>query len=56
MSVAECPECSGTITFNAAAVAGSLVACPDCGAELDATALASVDVELAPTEAEDWGE
>lgn len=51
-----CPECEGNLTLNGI-VAGEIVVCPDCGADLEVTAVApAVALALAPEEAEDWGE
>ena len=53
---AECPECGGTITFKSPPMLHELVRCPDCGGELAVMSIEPIDVQLAPTEAEDWGE
>ena len=53
---AECPECGGTITFKNPPMPNELVTCPDCGADLAVMSIEPIDVQLAPTEAEDWGE
>ena len=60
MNTAECPECGGTISFKSAPVLHELIRCPDCGAELEVTKLepdaSLIELALAPTEEEDWGE
>jgi alpha-aminoadipate/glutamate carrier protein LysW len=50
-----CPECEGTLELNGVMV-GEIVPCPQCGVELEVISLDPPQVELAPTEAEDWGE
>jgi alpha-aminoadipate carrier protein LysW len=50
---ANCPECSAEITLGASTVAGEIVVCPDCGAELEVTSVDPVELALAPEEAED---
>jgi alpha-aminoadipate carrier protein LysW len=37
-------------------VQGELVACPECGAELEVTGVVPFTVSEAPKEEEDWGE
>jgi alpha-aminoadipate/glutamate carrier protein LysW len=51
-----CPECEGEVTIAADAQTGEIVVCPDCGIELELTAVEPVTLTLAPKEAEDWGE
>jgi alpha-aminoadipate carrier protein LysW len=55
MVTASCPECAGTITFQAGPP-GDTVACPDCGAELEVAALNVSAADMSPEEAEDWGQ
>ncbi len=51
-----CPECEGNLTLTDV-IAGEIVVCPDCGVDLEVTAIAPVvALSLAPQEAEDWGE
>jgi alpha-aminoadipate carrier protein LysW len=51
-----CPECEATLAL-ANVVQGEIVVCPDCGVDLEVTALAPAPtLALAPQEAEDWGE
>ena len=51
-----CPECEAALTLNDV-VQGEIVVCPDCGVDLEVTAVApAVTLALAPQEAEDWGE
>jgi alpha-aminoadipate carrier protein LysW len=53
---AECPECSGTVTLPAGTMQSEIVACPDCGAELEVVSLTPPTLALAPEVEEDWGE
>ena len=51
-----CPECEGSLNLDGV-LAGEIVVCPDCGVDLEVTAVApDVALALAPQEAEDWGE
>jgi alpha-aminoadipate carrier protein LysW len=53
---ANCPECEGLLQLDAV-VTGEIVVCPDCGVDLEVTAVSpAVALALAPQEAEDWGE
>ncbi|HUG55436.1 MAG TPA: lysine biosynthesis protein LysW [Candidatus Limnocylindrales bacterium] len=51
-----CPECDADVPVGTDAVKGEIVPCPDCGAELEVTAVQPVALALAPEEKEDWGE
>lgn len=52
-----CPECDATLTLNTAAlIEGEIVPCPDCGAELEVISVEPLELALAPTVEEDWGE
>ena len=51
----QCPECIGAIPLQQAEL-GEIVVCGDCGAELELRSLQPLQLELAPVEAEDWGE
>ncbi|HEX6291225.1 MAG TPA: lysine biosynthesis protein LysW [Herpetosiphonaceae bacterium] len=51
-----CPECDGEVTVASDALAGEIVVCPDCQAELEIIALGPVELALAPEVEEDWGE
>lgn len=51
----ECTECAAPVTLTKP-VLGEIVACRDCGVELEVTALTPFTLALAPEEAEDWGE
>ena len=52
----KCPECDGEVSVGPDAVKGEIVSCPDCGAELEVTAIGPVALALAPEAEEDWGE
>ncbi len=50
-----CPECDGKWDRRDL-VKGEIITCPDCGVELEVTAIDPVTVDLAPEVEEDWGE
>ena len=51
-----CPECEASLNLDGV-IAGEIVVCPECGVDLEVTAVApAVALTLAPQEAEDWGE
>ena len=51
-----CPECEASLSLTDV-LAGEIIVCPDCGVDLEVTAVApAVALALAPKEAEDWGE
>lgn len=56
MNNVSCPECVADITLEANAEIGEIIVCPDCGVDLEVTALQPAAVDLAPMEEEDWGE
>lgn len=51
-----CPECEAPLTLPAGLMAGEIIICQDCGVELEVLGLDPVTLQLAPQEAEDWGE
>lgn len=53
---ATCPECEADIAIPADAVQNELIACPDCGTELEIVSLNPLALEAAPEVEEDWGE
>ena len=55
-ATSQCPECDGGVVVGADAVKGEVLSCPDCGAELEVTAIGPVALALAPEAEEDWGE
>jgi alpha-aminoadipate/glutamate carrier protein LysW len=54
-NTANCPECDALIELQDP-MKGEIVVCPDCGLDLEVTALDPLKLEAAPMEAEDWGE
>ncbi|ACL26437.1 MULTISPECIES: lysine biosynthesis protein LysW [Chloroflexus] len=53
---AECPECVAPITLPPNTLESEIIACPDCGAELEVVSLNPPTLALAPEVEEDWGE
>jgi alpha-aminoadipate carrier protein LysW len=51
-----CPECAADFALDPGVETGEIVVCPDCGVDLEVTSLDPATVDLAPMEAEDWGE
>ena len=51
-----CIECAGDVPLLGDPMVGEIIACPDCGVELEVTAVSPPVVELAPEIEEDWGE
>lgn len=51
-----CPECDADLPIPADAMENELIACPDCGAELEIIKLNPLELDLAPEVEEDWGE
>jgi len=56
MSTTTCPECAATIELEAGIEENEIIVCPDCGVDLEVISLDPPTVDLAPMEAEDWGE
>ena len=52
---AKCPECDAEIDLSGV-VLNEIVVCSDCGVDLEVVKLDPPMLELAPMEAEDWGE
>ncbi len=52
---AHCPECDANIELENI-VQGEIIVCADCGVDLEVINLDPPTLELAPMEAEDWGE
>ena len=52
--MAECPVCGADIALAADTEEGEIIACDDCGSELEVTGKDSL--QEAPQEEEDWGE
>ena len=55
-SECDCPVCDYRLTKETDTVAGELIECRDCGAELEVIGITPFAVEEAPMEDEDWGE
>lgn len=51
-----CPECDADLMIPADAMENELIACMDCGAELEIMSLDPLEIDLAPEVEEDWGE
>ena len=52
----ECPVCAADVNIAADAIAGELLVCDDCGAELELVSLDPVKLDEAPSAEEDWGQ
>ena len=52
----ECPVCAAEIELADDAMAGELIVCVDCGAELEIIGLDPVKLDEAPATEEDWGQ
>ena len=52
----ECPVCAAEIELADDAIAGELLVCEDCGAELEIKSLDPVVLDEAPAAEEDWGQ
>ena len=52
---AKCPECDADIDLTGS-VKNEIIVCPDCGVDLEVINLTPPTLEMAPMEAEDWGE
>ena len=50
-----CPECDAALALENVQQ-GEIVACPECGSELEVMSLDPFTLALAPMEKEDWGE
>ncbi len=51
-----CPECEAEVEIPADAMENELLACAECGGELEIMSLDPLELELAPEVEEDWGE
>lgn len=52
----ECLECGAQFNLAPDTEEGEILACPDCGVELEVISLNPPTLELAPEVEEDWGE
>lgn len=53
---AACPECDAPVVFSRSPMAGEVVRCGDCSAELEVVRREPLTLEVAPEVEEDWGE
>lgn len=51
-----CPVCDSPLIIPADVMENELIACIDCGSELEIICLDPLQLELAPEVEEDWGE
>ena len=51
-----CTECDAPLTIAADVIEGEILPCPDCGAELEVLSVSPVELALATSVEEDWGE
>ncbi|MEM9382611.1 MAG: lysine biosynthesis protein LysW [Planctomycetota bacterium] len=51
-----CPVCGSAVDVPSDVLAGEVLACDDCGAELEVTSLEPLTLAEAPEVDEDWGE
>ena len=54
--MAECPICAAEVRVASDAIAGELLVCDDCGAELELLETDPVELAEAPSAEEDWGQ
>jgi alpha-aminoadipate carrier protein LysW len=52
----ECVECGAVIEVPEDVMQGEIIACGDCGTELEVVEVEPLTLDLAPVEMEDWGE
>ena len=52
----ECPVCAAEIKVADDAIAGELLVCEDCGAELELIETDPIELAEAPSAEEDWGQ
>ncbi len=52
----ECPVCAAEVKIADDAMAGEVIVCDDCGAELEIINLKPIELAEAPTAEEDWGQ
>jgi alpha-aminoadipate carrier protein LysW len=56
VATARCPACDGAIPLSPSAVVSELIACRECGTDLEIIGLDPPELAEAPMEEEDWGE
>ena len=54
--MAECPICAAQVRVSTGTIAGELLVCDDCGAELEVIDTDPVELAEAPSAEEDWGQ
>jgi len=52
----ECPICAAEVNLPDDAIAGEIIVCDDCGAELEITDISPITLAEAPSAEEDWGQ
>jgi alpha-aminoadipate carrier protein LysW len=52
----ECPVCAAEIELADDAIAGEIIVCDDCGAELELKSIEPIELAEAPAAEEDWGQ
>jgi alpha-aminoadipate carrier protein LysW len=52
----ECPICAAEVSLAKDAMAGELIVCDDCGAELEIIKIDPAELAEAPSAEEDWGQ
>jgi alpha-aminoadipate/glutamate carrier protein LysW len=53
---ARCPTCDGEVLFGPSVIVSELIACRECGTDLEVTGVDPPEVAEAPMEEEDWGQ
>lgn len=56
LTTASCPECAAELALPSDLLAGEVLPCDDCGADLEVLSLTPIQLGLAPEVEEDWGE
>jgi len=54
--ITDCPVCGADIKFEDGTDQGELLACAECGTELEVINIDPAEVAEAPQEEEDWGQ
>ena len=52
----ECLECAAEITIPDDVMQNEIIACPECGTDLEVIQLNPLELDYAPEVEEDWGE
>jgi len=52
----ECPICAAEVEIADDAIAGEILVCDDCGAELELKSIDPIALVEAPSAEEDWGQ